>query len=315
MVIIRSFCVCLLIVFCTSIGSSQLRLIGERGIQLQSFISPVLINPGATGFNGNQELLFNYRNAWASFPGSPRTVTFSYDGPIANRLGLGLQLWSDRFAAFESTKGLLSLAYSLNMENNQIGFGLSAEYIQHKLSGDELTNQFLDSRDQTILQRLDGSQYFDVSFGIYGLYDNQVIYGITFPSLVSSRINQDISNVTSDRGFNYIVNLGIRKKLDGQDIVLEPSIVIKQLMLTPFHVDLNLKADFLNSSLTGGLNYTIGADQRLGVLVGAKISNFGFYYSYNISFHDFQDYNNGSHEFSLKFNLVNKDDVQIIQSL
>lgn len=301
----------IVLVFFVGLGSIQVmgqtRLIGERGIQLQTFVSPVLINPGATGFSGDQVLLFNYRNAWSSFPDGPSTVTFSYDGPIGNRLSFGAQLLSDRFASLENTKGLLSLAYMIESDVNKLNIGLSAEYIQHKLSSDELSSTLVDPEDQVIMRWLDGAQYFDLSFGIYGIYENTFTYGVTFPSLVSSRINNENFNDDLSRSFSYIVNLGVKKYFDEQDILLEPSIHVKQLMLTPFHVDLNLKADFLDQRLTGGMNYTIGADRRLGFLIGAKLSNFGFYYSYNISFHQFQQYNNGSHEFSLKFNLSEKD--------
>jgi hypothetical protein len=57
--------------------SAQVRLHSERGIFTQANEHPILINPGYTGFRGNHELLVNYRNTWASFPGAPSTFTFS----------------------------------------------------------------------------------------------------------------------------------------------------------------------------------------------------------------------------------------------
>ena len=64
-----------------------------------------------------------------------------------------------------------------------------------------------------------------------------------------------------------------------------------------------MKAAFLDESLIGGLTYTAGGENRLGFLIGAKVSNLEFNYSYGLSFNEFQQYNNGSHEFSVKFNL------------
>jgi hypothetical protein len=48
----------------------------ERYIFSQHFVNPVLINPGATGFEDAHSFLFNYRNKWASFPGAPKTYAF-----------------------------------------------------------------------------------------------------------------------------------------------------------------------------------------------------------------------------------------------
>lgn len=282
---------------------SQVRLHSERGIFTQGHIHPILINPGATGFSGGQNLLFNYRNTWASFPGAPSSYTFSYDGPIGNRIGIGAQLLSDRFASFETLKGSLSVSYGIQSESNNVRAGLSLEYLQHQLSSADANSTLIAQNDQEILDRLDGSRFFDVSLGFYGEYEDKVIYGVTFPSLVSAMLNEFDSGNTGDKSFGVIGHLGYRHKIPDYDMVIEPSVVFKYLMLTPTHADLNLKVDFLDETLTGGLSYSLGGEDRFGFLAGVNIDNFGFYYSYNISFHDFQQYNNGSHELTLKYHI------------
>lgn len=281
---------------------AQTRLVGERAIYSQGYISPVLINPGAIGMGEDQHLLLNYRNAWASFPGSPKTFTFSYDGNVGNRLGIGAQLLGDSYGSFQTTKGILGLSYSINTESNKVGFGLTAEYVQHRLSGGL---NLVNPNDSEVINRLDGSQYFDATLGIYGIYNNQLIYGLTLPSLISSRVNQSTSGATTaaESEIGFIAQVGYRLTSKEYDAVFEPSIIVKQVMLTPFHVDLNMKMSFLEERLTGGVTYTVGADKRIGFLLGAMISNFGFDYSYNVSLHEFQQYNNGSHEITLKLNL------------
>lgn len=290
------------------------RLIGERSIYSHHFLNPVLVNPGASGFEDHQELLINYRNSWATFPGSPRTVTFSYNGPIGNRLGIGALIMTDKFAALQTTKGQLSIAYGIESPSNKISFGLSAEYIQHRLSGSEFDTDLVDVNDVQITQRLDGSQFFDFSFGAYGIYDNKIIYGLTVPTLVSSRLSSG-PDATQGREFGFIANLGYRMPIEGYDVTIEPSVYVKQLMLVPFHADLNLKMQFLEERLTGGVSYTLGADEKFGFLVGTKLQTFEFLYSYNISTHSFQNYNNGSHEFSLKFNIspVKTEVIEVTQ--
>jgi len=309
----KTFFLLVTLVFFTGIAYAQgPRLIGERSVYSHHFLSPILVNPGASGFEDYQELLINYRNSWATFPSSPRTVLFSYNGSIGNRLGIGALLMTDKFAALQTTKGQVSVAYGIETPTNKVSFGLSAEYIQHRLSGSEFDRELVDENDIQITQRLDGSQFFDISFGAYGVYDKKIIYGLTLPTLVSSRLSSGPDG-TGGREFGFIANLGYRMPIEGYDVTIEPSVFVKQLMLVPFHADLNLKAQFLEERLTGGVSYTLGADEKFGFLIGTKLQTFEFLYSYNISMHGFQDYNNGSHEFSLKFNISPPAKTEVIE--
>ena len=296
------FVLSIVLVLCASRTEAQVRLIGEQSVYTSYYLNPVLVNPGATGYEEYHQVVLNYRNAWASFPGSPSTGTLSYNGPIGNRVGLGILAYSDSFGALNTTKGQVSLSYNLDMPNNKVGIGISAEYIQHKLSGDDVVSPFVDTSDPEISARLGGSQYFDASIGIFGIYDNRFIYGIALPSVISQRID-DSSNALIGRDFGVIANIGYRHDIPEKDIVIEPSIYAKQLMLVPFHVDFNLLLGLLDEKINMGLTYSSGAEKRLGFLVGTYIDNFGIFYAYNASFNQFQNYNNGSHELSLKLKL------------
>lgn len=281
-------------------AQGQSRLIGERSIFTQYYMTPFLVNPAASGQNEYSQVIANYRNSWASFPGSPRTFTFGYDGNIGNRIGLSLVGLSDSFAAFGTTKGGLNLSYTITTPDHKIGFGIGGEYINYSLRSDAVINPLVDGTDIEIINRNDGNSYLDASFGIYGMYKNKIIYGIAFPSAVSVGLGDGQDENTE---FGYIANLGYRMEVAEKDIVFEPSIYAKKLMFVPFHVDINLKADFLNEQLTAGLIGSVGAEDRIGFLIGTQVSNFGFHYTYNMSLHEFQTYNNGSHEISLRFKL------------
>lgn len=291
--------------------NGQRRYFDEKYITTQHYINPVLINPGAIGISGQRELFFTYRNKWADFADSPKTVLVNYNGPIANKLAFGGLLMQDTNGALQTTKAQLSLAYTIDSPTNKLGFGLSSEFIGHKVTGTDFDNPLLDPTDPRILDRLDGSQFFDVTFGVYGIYDNKIKYGLSLPSLISSSLDESYDPTITNDNFNYIFNLGYVIRLESEDITLEPSIIVKQLMFVPSHVDINLKAQFLEEKLTGGLSYTVGADERLGFLIGAKVKSLKFYYSYNVSRHDFQQYNNGSHELSVGIVFGEKDKMDM----
>ncbi len=271
----------------------QGRYFDERYIYTQANLSPQLINPGAVGANMNHNILVNYRNKWAGIDGAPRTITLAYNGAVGNRLGVGVNIMSDRFGEFETFKGGLGLSYTIQSDNNQVGFGLGADYVKHGLSGFGNSNP----TDPTTNNVLQGNEFFDASFGVYGLYMNKLSYGIVLPSLISARIS-DIDYETPDREIGFILQLGYKIDLH-PDITMTPNAIMKKLNNVPTHVDLNLYFGFLQDKLLAGVNYTLGADKRLGFMLGTKIDKLNFYYSYNTSSSTIQDYNDGSHELTL----------------
>lgn len=276
---------------------AQVRYFDERYISTQSQLNPQLINPGAIGSGLNHQIFVNYRNKWSGIDGAPRTLTLSYNGAVGNRLGVGVNVLSDKFGELETTKGELGLSYTIVSDNNQVGFGLSGAYIKHAIGGYGNANP----NDPIISQALSGAEYFDASFGLYGIYLKKFYYGLSLPSLVSSRIS-DIDNGSDDnKEIGFILQLAYRLDIQ-EDISMTPGIIMKKLSNVPTHIDLNLNFGFLQDKLIGGVTYTVGADKRLGFLIGTKIENLNFYYSYNTSSNVIQDYNNGSHEVTLGFN-------------
>jgi len=301
----------LTLVFISFIASAQERYFDERYVYTQSFMFPVLVNPGAIGASGDHELLFNYRNNWSSFTDSPTSITFNYNGNLGNRVGFGAGLFKDSFGELETTKGLIGFSYTIDSPTNKVGFGLNTEYIQHRLGGGALTGA--DPGDEVILRRLDGAQFFDISVGVHGEYNEKITYGISLPSLLSSRVSEEVPGGSSSREVGFILYGGYDYHSVGNGIHIIPSMMIKKLNNVPTHVDLNMKLDFLDEKLVSGITYTLGADKRLGFLIGTRIDNVGFNYSYNISNEDFQQYNNGAHEITLSVNLSSKKNMTTME--
>ena len=300
----------LLSFICFSYAQAQERYFDERYISSQSFLNPIIINPGATGADESHHLLLNYKNTWAGFEGTPKSLILSYDGRVADRLGFGALLTTDSNGDLETTKFQGSLSYTIDSPTNKIGVGLAAEYIQHALSGDALNNMQLDpTPDPTILDRLDGTNFFDVSIGAYGLYDGKLRYGVALPSLLSSRIDDNDSDI--EREIGYIFHVGYIMDNLSQDMVLEPSLFVKKLMFVPFHADINVLGRFMDDKLRGGISYTVGAHEQVGFLIGFAVNTLNFNYTYNASRNEFQTYNNGSHELSIRIDIGSKDKMGV----
>jgi type IX secretion system PorP/SprF family membrane protein len=271
----------------------QSRYFDERYVYTQAYVSPHLINPGAYGHDGNQQVQLNYRNNWAGIDGAPKSLTLAYNGSVGNRLSVGAIVMSDRFGAFNTSKLAGGLNYRIDGGDNKIGFGITGEYITHKLSDIGNANP----NDPRIIQGLAGTEYFDASIGMYGLYKEKFSYGLSFPSIVSTSISE-LDGQAPDRKIGFIVQAGVKMDVQ-QDITLTPSIILKNLNNVPTHLDLNLTLGVLDDKLVGGMSYTLGADKRLGFLIGTKLDKFRLYYSYNTSSREIQQYNNGAHEITL----------------
>lgn len=290
----------LLIVFTTYIHGlvvGQARYFDERYIYTQASINPQMINPGAIGEQMNHRILLNYRNKWSGIDGAPSTISLIYDGAVGNNLAVGVNLLSDRFGQLETTKGAFGVSYTIKSEVNQVAFGISAEYIKHALSGFGNSNP----NDPTLGLALAGNEFFDASFGLYGIYLDKLKYGLAIPSAISSRINAT-DEVNANRTVGLILQAGYELELH-EDIKMTPYVIMKRMARVPTHLELNLNFSFLKDKLISGVNYTLGADKRLGFLIGTNIEKFQLYYTYNTSSHLVQDYNNGSHEITvgLKF--------------
>ena len=291
----------LIITFLAISLNGQIRYFDERYVSTMIQVSPVLVNPGATGFENTHQLIANYRNKWATHPGTPKTFLVNYDGPIADNLSFGAQFLNDSNGSLEVTKVQGTFAYMIRTAVNKLNVGLSGEYIRHGLDDDLLTNNRVDEGDIDVLSRIDGTGFFDVSVGVYGVYDEKVTYGLVLPGLVNTRLTDQLD--VDSRDFGFIAHLGYKHSVTGVDAVLEPSIYYKRVNNVPFHVDINLLGRFADDKFRGGFTSSVGADNRLGFLVGVTFNSLDLNYGYSLSRNDFQTFNNGSHEISLRFDI------------
>jgi type IX secretion system PorP/SprF family membrane protein len=281
----------------------------EAGVYTHYHLNPVLLNPGATGFDADHTFLASYRNRWAAFDGSPKTFTFMYHGQVADRMGIGGQLFAERIGEYRSFQAQASYAYQFDVDMFHVGIGLSTGFQQLRLSSVS-DDPLIDQTDEVLNEALDGVTLFDASFGIYGEHADGLLFGVSFPNLVRSRL-ADITGDIEDPNeeFNYAVLLGYRIEIPNHDFTVEPSIAVKNIRRVPFHVDLNLVMTFLDEQLTGGITYSVGEESGFGVLIGTRVDRLQFAYSYDVSFGDLQKHNNGSHELTISYRLPVQRDM------
>jgi len=267
----------------------------DEAIFTNYHITPVLINPAAAGFEDYYQLQFNARAQWTGFPDAPQTFAAQINGPVANAFGAGLGVSTETAAQMTRLKGQLNWAFKFDAgENFKMAAGFSASYQQIMLDNSVLNSPFIQPGDNIVDENLDGVRDFDASVGIYGKVRESTRMGLAFTNLIQSRLDE-MTDETNQSGLQYYTFFfGHEFDILDLNFKLEPSIMARRVKDAPSQVDLNLKGSFLDDQLITGLSYrTIGA---MGVLLGARLSNFNVFYTYDVSFQRFQKFNSGSHE-------------------
>lgn len=278
----------------------------DEAVFMHYQINPMLINPAAAGFSDAYQLHLNARAQWTGFEGSPRTVGGFFNAPVGPTFGIGVGLISETAAQMTRLKGQLNAAFRFRIGDDwKIALGPMFEVQQLRVDNSATNSPFFDPGDIVLDDFLGGRSRLDAALGFRGTFRENTFAGLTFNNLVRSRL-ESISGVESNSSFLsfYTFNFGHRFEIEDLKMSLEPSLMLRQIKDTPFTVDFNVMAGFMDDQLMAGMSYrSLGA---LGLLLGTKLPMFNLYYSYDVSFQRFQQFNSGSHEVTLAFSFKKK---------
>lgn len=284
----------------------------DKAVFNQYNISPILINPGATGFSEKNNLMMNIRTQWTGFPGAPKTYSINYNGPLGRTMGIGAALTSENIAALSRLRFQLNYAfrYQLN-EEVKMGLGFSTEFENTHLARSTSDNPLTETADRLIMETMDGVNTFDATLGAYATIREKTHIGLSFPNLIVARLGEIQGGEPEGSFFKYFIfDLGHKLDLENSGMTLEPSVMVRKTLNSPFRIDFNAVAGFLSDQLFAGLSYRSGTGGALGILLGGQVSSVKVFYSFDLSFAKFQQYNNGSHEITaaFEFSKLNKAD-------
>lgn len=267
--------------------------------------SPIILNPAAAGFADEYRVMLNTRAAWSGFDDAPKTLGVRANGPIGESFGMGFTFLTEKAAQLQRTKGQIDVSFRLKFGQEvngktafQGGLGFFTEFQRLTLDADIINNPQYQMSDETILEYLDGKNRFDAGIGFYGSYLENTFGGITINNLIANRL-ENISGGRIDEGLNFTFLLGHTFPLEGSNINLTPSLMMRDVQDAPFMLDVNLQAGFLEDQFIAGLSYRyLGA---VGLLLGTQQKGFRLYYSFDLGFGGLQEYSTGSHELTVGY--------------
>ncbi len=258
----------------------------------QNMFNRLAVNPGYAGTSDAICGTALYRNQWLGFEGAPATFVLGVDLPVnALKGGVGLTLMSDRIGVESNVYAKLAYSYHLKLKTGTLGLGLDLG-MMNKVLGAGLKP--LQSGDPSIPTAATSATVFDAGLGVY--YTSKNLYaGLSSTHLPQSTFDLNTSTFQSRR--HYYLMAGYRYTLNNPDIVLAPSIFVKNAVTTQF--DINCNVHYKNK-IWGGLTYRL--QDAVIIMAGANVwKDLRLGLAYDVNTSKLNPYNNGTFEIMLNY--------------
>jgi type IX secretion system PorP/SprF family membrane protein len=240
------------------------------------------------------------RTQWVGIPGAPNTATLSVHSPITERMGLGLSIIADKIGPVDEEFVYVDYSYTIPVGfYDNLAFGLKGGFsvVNAKLI-DLQTIEIDDVNFDTNI----GNFQPNIGFGVF--YYSDIYYvGVSLPSLLSTTYIEKKGGVfTNLSKRNHLFVTGGYVYDLSYDWKFKPSALIKATTGAPVSVDLS--ANFLfDETFEAGASYRWG--DSVSLLFNAKVTdNIRVGYSYDFTTSELNNFNSGSHEIMILFDLM-----------
>ena len=265
-----------------------------------------VVNPAYAGSRETLSIGLLGRTQWVGIDGAPQTITANVHAPVGRNLGVGLSIIADKIGPVKEQNVYADVSYTIDTsEEGRLAFGLKGGLTFFDV---DLVNLLLP--DGTTGADLAADGLFDengketfpnIGAGLY-YYTDKFYVGASVPNILeTSHFEKDggrVSKATEKmHGFltaGYIFDLS-------DNVDFKPSAMLKAVPGSPLSVDLT--GNFLiNDRFELGLGYRF--DDSIDGLVSFLVTDdlrVGYSYDYTLS--NLGDYNNGSHEIFLQYDV------------
>lgn len=250
--------------------------------------NPFVVNAGYAGMANGLEATFSNYGYINSIEGSPKTLTFSLHGPLAEgKMGLGGAIMRDEIGVTNYTHAYAAYSYKIFFdfkENsrpywqiydaNVLSFGLAAGIQQYN---DNLLDLGI-TNDPEFSQNINATI---PTIGLGVLYNCANFYaGVSIPNIMGDKLaSQDDLNL-SNPVYGYFGYRFYTSRFE--EFMIKPSALLKYENGAPMQIDVNVSANYKNK-LEVGVGYRSSASAN--VMAGFYLANnFKFIYYYNLGF-------------------------------
>lgn len=257
-------------------------------------------NPGAAGSNNAMCVTSLHRQQWVGFKeGRPITSLFSFDMPLINILGVGLNIQQDIIGFQKDLDVNVNLAYRLELDPGMLGIGLGLGVINRSINGDWRTSGSLEGQPVYLdpnIPHMESKTTFDMNFGASFVGDKFWV-GISSTHLLRPVIKYDIDN-PSYISRHYYLTGGYEYSLPNPSFDLIGTAMVQSDGST-IEAQINGKLVY-NKSFWGGLSYRY-SDAIVPMIGVHLINGLSFAYSYDVNLSKIGARTSGSHELMVRY--------------
>lgn len=274
------------------------QLLAQQDSQYTQYMyNTTSINPGYSGSREGVNIFGLYRKQWVGLNGAPETLNFSVNSPLSIRnVGAGIEFVSDQIGPSSENTIAANFSYTISIgTNTKLAFGLKAGLNMLDFNSNKLNA--LNPSDPNLTNQSLSSPVF--GFGFY-LYNNSWYIGASTPNFLETK-HYDAITVSTAAEEMHVYLIGGYVFDIVQNVKLKPAVLLKAVSGAPFALDTSLNV-LLYEKLTLGAAYRL--DAALSGLAGFQISDTFFVgYAYDYTTSELGQYNSGSHEIFLRFEL------------
>jgi type IX secretion system PorP/SprF family membrane protein len=293
-----------------SIGLSSSTAVAQQDAQYTQYMYNTLsINPAYAGSRDVFSVVGLYRSQWVGLDGAPKTQTISLHSPFGKKVGLGLNVVNDQIFITNETYIDIDFSYTIDVsETGKLALGLKGGGHILDIDTNRLNTGGFNNGDGDAEINIDNK--FSPQFGLGAYYYTDQFYlGLSAPNVLETKhfdesSSSNLSTATAKEKINFYMITGYAFDIN-QDLKFKPAVLAKLVDGAPLQVDLS--ANFLVfDKLTLGAAYRWSA--ALSGMVGFQISDqimLGLAYDRETT--ELQQYNDGSYEIFLRFELFKRN--------
>lgn len=275
----------------------------------------LLYNPAYAGNKDLTTINVYGRRQWTGIDGAPVGATVTIDGPIGSYMkpfrsvAAGFSLNSEKAGIVTNTNLMGYCSYRIKLSNETtLSFGLQTGVTLYSADYSKLNPSDQNDPNINYSQNVSNTPLPNFGTGIY--YSGRNFYaGFGIPFLAQNRYNKDSFDSGSDiygkQVRTYFLSGGYIFTIS-PTVKLEPQVLMRyaanDMYKLPFNADLNLSCFFHERFMIGA---TYRTDKSIeGILFMQITSNVCIGYAYDYALSDLRTYNNGTHEFTVGFDIL-----------
>ena len=263
----------------------------------QYMYNTININPAYAGSRGALSMFALHRTQWVGLEGAPVTNAVSLNTPInESNLGLGVSLINDKIGP--TTENTISADLSYTTQTSEIwklSFGIKATANLFDLDPSKLNP--VDATDPSLQNYNKFSP--NIGAGLY-LHSDKAYVGFSVPNFIQTNRYDDNEVAIFKERISYYLIAGYVFNFNDY-VKFKPALLTKMIEGAPLQVDVSGNFMFYNKFMVG-LSYRWSAS--VSAMAGFQVSD-GFYvgYGYDRETTNLNNYNSGSHEIFLRYEL------------